>query len=495
MPTFTVHLADEAATKRLGNDLSRALIGGDCVALVGDVGAGKTTLCRALIRSFADDPNLDVPSPTFTLVQAYETRIPVAHFDLYRLNDPHELDELGLDEALQTGIALIEWAEKAGGLMPSNCISIEINHDGDGRNAMIVCPEHAAARIDRTLRLRAFLQRCGHGAALRHPFAGDASPRVYEWIDNNGNAPLIVMDQRFSPAGPPVWNGKAYRDVARTTTPTVHPFVAIGMALREKGFSAPEILHRDLDENFLVLEHLGTGSFLGDDGLLVADRYELAAGLLAKIQSAHIPKYIQAGDISWDIPVYDRDALMIEVSLALDWYLPHRLGRSASEAQRAEFFACWDDLFATLDPSTYGLVLRDYHSPNLVWRADRSGDDRIGVLDFQDALWGPAAYDLASLAQDARVTIAPEVEAQTIAAYLRAKSQDIGFNQEKFHSDYALMALQRNTKILGIFIRLAIRDGKPQYLAHVPRIETYVSRTLKASGFSRLQAFYADIGL
>lgn len=495
MVAFTVHLADDAATMRLGNDLARAVIAGDCVTLSGDLGAGKTTLCRALIRSLGADAQLDVPSPTFTLVQTYDTRIPVSHFDLYRLNNPDELDELGLDEALQTGIALIEWPQKAQALLPLNRISIELRHEANSRIATIVCDEPAARRIDRTLRLRSFLQRIGHGADMRQLFAGDASPRIYELIESDRHPPFIVMDQRFSPAGSPVWNGKAYRDVAHTTTPTVHPFVAIATALRGKGFASPHILYQDLDDNFLALEHLGNGSFLDTAGKPIVERYALAARLLAKIQSAKIAQHLQSDSIVWDLPVYDRDALMIEVSLALDWYLPYRLGRNASEAERAEFFACWDELFATLQPSNYGMVLRDYHSPNLVWRQQESGFDQIGVLDFQDALWGPSAYDLASLAQDARVTIEPEMEAATIAAYIDAKLPAINFNKEEFLQDYSLMALQRNTKILGIFIRLDKRDGKPQYLAHLPRIETYVRRTLKASGFSRLQAFYADMGL
>jgi N-acetylmuramate 1-kinase len=495
MRSFTIHLPDEAATGILGNDLSRALVRGDCVTLSGDLGAGKTTLCRALIRSLAGDAQLDVPSPTFTLVQAYDMRLPVTHLDLYRLNDPHELDELGLDEALENGVALIEWPQKAEGLLPLDCIEINFTHEGNGRIASITCPDAAFARIERTFALRAFLERCGHSGALRQPFAGDASPRVYETIaDTNGNE-LVIMDQRASPAGPLVWKGKAYRDVAHTTNPTVHPFIAIGTALAEKGFATPHILHRDLQENFLLIEHLGNGSFLDAQGSPLADRYALAGQLLAAIHSAHIEQHINAAGLVWTLPVFDRDALMIEVSLALDWYLPYRLKRSATDAEREEFFAAWDELFKTLEVSAYGIMLRDFHSPNLVWRAEKSGFDRLGVLDFQDALWGPNAYDLASLAQDARVTIDPEIETLTIDAYIKARSKVSGIDALKLRREYALMALQRNTKILGIFIRLNQRDGKPQYLAHLPRIETYVRRTLKASGFSRLQAFYADMGL
>jgi hypothetical protein len=495
MASFTIHLEDESATMRLGNDLARAVIKGDCLALSGDLGAGKTTLSRALIRTLANDPSLDVPSPTFTLVQSYETNLPVSHFDLYRLNGPEELDELGLSEALEHGVALIEWPQKAGALLPDDAIEVTLEDDGAGRKATIHCPEKATARVQRSLSLRAFLVHAGHASAVRRPFVGDASSRVYELFEDTQGVDFVLMDQRAASAGPPVWKGKAYRDVAHTTNPTVHPFVAIGTALSDKGFATPQIFHRDLDENFLVLEHLGNGSFLDASGKPVAERYQLAAEVLARIHTAGIGKHISGAGVDWELPLFDRDALMIEVSLALDWYLPYQRGRSATEAERAEFFAAWDELFATLDTASYGIMLRDYHSPNLIWRGDKEGTDRLGVLDFQDALWGSNAYDLASLGQDARVTVEPDIEALAIEVYIKARAQMGAIDEAKLRREYALMALQRNTKILGIFIRLNQRDGKPQYMAHLPRIETYVRRTLKASGFSRLQAFYADMGL
>lgn len=493
MAVITIDLPDETATDRLGNDLSRALIKGEVLALHGDLGAGKTSLSRAIVRCLADDADLDVPSPTFTLVQSYDTKLPVAHFDLYRVNDASELDELGLDEALETGVALIEWPERAGDALPANTIQLAISHKGTGRHVEISGPDEALVRIQRSLDIRAFLVRSGYSEALRKPFVGDASPRVYEtFLDANGTE-LILMDQRFSPAGPPVWKGLPYRDVAHTTNPTVHPFIAIGTALADKGFATPQIYARDLDENILVLEHLGKGAFLAGDGSPVKERYELAAQLLAKIHEAGVPQDIKAAGIDWHVPTFDRNALMIEVSLALDWYLPYRLEREPSEAERAEFTSAWHEQFATLNTANYGLLLRDYHSPNIVWRPEYEGFDRLGVLDYQDALWGPNAYDLASLAQDARVTIVPEMEAAIIEAYTRGRSKD--FDKATFTREYALMALQRSTKILGIFIRLERRDHKPYYRQHLPRIESYVRATLKHPALARLARFYADMGL
>jgi N-acetylmuramate 1-kinase len=494
MGTLTLNLADEQATNLLGNDLARALVPGDLVLLSGDLGAGKSTLARALIRTLAQDPDLEVPSPTFTLVQAYDTPLPVAHFDLYRLGDPAELDELGLDDALDGGIALVEWPERAGNALSGNAIRVSLRSIGIGREAIVDAGE-AHDRISRSLALRRFLGSSGYPDAQRRPFAGDASPRVYELITDNHGTDLVVMDQREAPAGPPVWNGKPYRDVAHTTNPTVHPFVAIGSALLEKGFAAPQILKSDLKDNFLILEHLGDGSFLGESGEPLQDRYYLAAEVLADVHAAGIGPSVTGGGVTWQIPDFDRDALMIEVLLALDWYLPYRLGRAATDAERKEFTSIWDALFASLDKSAYGLVLRDYHSPNLIWRENRQAKDRLGILDFQDALWGPNAYDLASLAQDARVTVPPTIETAVFAAYAARRAQSDGFDISRLKREFAIMALQRNTKILGIFVRLYQRDSKPDYLKHLPRIESYVARTLSNPGLERLAGFYADMGL
>ena len=132
-------LADEAATVRLGEAVARVLEAGDMVCLSGPLGAGKSTLARALIRALTT-PDEEVPSPTFTLVQFYEgPRLKVAHFDLYRLTDPDEAYEIGLDEALDEGAALIEWPERLEGRLQGDRLDIEIGlvDDGNGRRVRL----------------------------------------------------------------------------------------------------------------------------------------------------------------------------------------------------------------------------------------------------------------------------------------------------------------------------------------------------------------------
>ena len=164
--------SSEEALTRFAQDVAMALKPGDCLLLRGDLGAGKSTFARAAIRTLAGDPagKLEVPSPTFTLVQTYDLRLPVSHFDLYRLGDPDELDELGLTDALAEGIALVEWPERAESRLPANSILFEIEETGesaDGREVTIAGPAEFMARLERSLSMRAFLQAHRH---TRVPF-------------------------------------------------------------------------------------------------------------------------------------------------------------------------------------------------------------------------------------------------------------------------------------------------------------------------------------
>ncbi|TPW32584.1 tRNA (adenosine(37)-N6)-threonylcarbamoyltransferase complex ATPase subunit type 1 TsaE [Martelella alba] len=143
----SIFLADEAATIAFGARLADLLEAGDCLLLNGDLGMGKSTLARALIRARAGAPDLDVPSPTFTLVQAYETVPPIFHFDLYRLGDPSELVELGLDEALSEGISLIEWPERGGDELPGDAIAITFAEEGAGRRLVLSAPDAVVTRL------------------------------------------------------------------------------------------------------------------------------------------------------------------------------------------------------------------------------------------------------------------------------------------------------------------------------------------------------------
>lgn len=487
-----LNLADEAATLQLGEDLAIALRAGDVVALHGDLGMGKSTLARAIIRAMAGADGLEVPSPTFTLVQSYPLRIPVHHFDLYRLSEPEELEELGLTEALDEGVALVEWPERAFERFRS-AIHVKLSEVGQGRRVEIEAPEKARTRIERSLAIRAFLDGAGYPKAKRRFMFGDASVRAYETIDPSEGNQLILMDSPERSDEPIVRDEMAYSRVAGLAQ-SVAAFVGVSNALLDEGFAAPHIFAMDLEAGLLLIEHLGKTPFLMPDGGVSVARYKEAARLLAAMHQREWPTALPvAAGVQHIVPTYDRAAFGIEATLLLDWYVPFMSGRAADASVRAEFLKLWQPLIDRLLACEQSLVLRDYHSPNLIWREEREGFDRLGLIDVQDAVFGPAAYDVASLGFDARVDVPVEVEQAVIEAYCAERGA--AFDRNTFEEAYAITAAHRNTKILGIFVRLAERDGKPGYLKHLPRIRRYTRQAMAHPALAELRAFYDAHGL
>ncbi|WP_157014288.1 tRNA (adenosine(37)-N6)-threonylcarbamoyltransferase complex ATPase subunit type 1 TsaE [Mesorhizobium xinjiangense] len=486
-----IALPDEAATQRLGEDLARALRPGDMVHLRGDLGAGKTTLARAVIRAVADDEGLEVPSPTFTLVQSYELRLPVHHLDLYRLGTPDELDELGVEELAEDGVALVEWPEHGGDALPRATLVVELTQEDGARRAAIEGAPPAMERVSRSLDIRRFLHDAGWGAAHRRYLQGDASTRTYETVTLAGQAPRILMDAPAHSSGPPVRDGKPYAQIAHIAE-SVTPFVAIDRMLGEAGFAVPAIHAADLDVGLLLIEHLGGGAFPDPAGKPITERYEAAAELLAAVHARSWPREIALdGGHVHRIPDFDRQAMLIEVELLLDWYLPDITGKPVDDRLRRDYVAAWNTVLDRLAGAQTSVVLRDFHSPNIIWRAERQGLDRLGIIDFQDAMLGPAAYDVASLALDARVTISPALEAAIVSAYTRARAAASGFDKASFEEAYAIMGAQRNAKIMGLFVRLHRRDGKPAYRDHLPRVREYLARCLEHPALEPVARFCA----
>ena len=182
--TFSVTLDSETATGQLMADLALLIGPGDVITLTGDLGAGKTAAARSLIRYLAGDETLDVPSPTFTLVQTYELPpFAVLHADLYRIEDASELEEIGLSPLPEATLVLIEWPERAPAAMPADRIDIALTHDAslghDARRADIIGHGRSAAQVVRLQALREFLGASGYGDATRRRMAGDASCLLY----------------------------------------------------------------------------------------------------------------------------------------------------------------------------------------------------------------------------------------------------------------------------------------------------------------------------
>ena len=240
----------------------------------------------------------------------------------------------------------------------------------------------------------------------------------------------------------------------------IQPFIDIDKFLFEHGFCAPEIFAIDEENGFLLLEDFGDetyGRILQKNVTNEEELYKKAIDCLVELQKISPPK---------NVAIYNHDLLFKEVMLFVDWYLIYEKKIDLNLARRQEFKRLWFDLFDLLNREDQTLVLRDFHADNLMLLKNNN----VGLLDFQDAVIGSKAYDLVSLLEDARRDLAPNLASKMLQYFLQNSSID----QEKFLHDYEILSLQRNIKILGIFSRLARRDGKEFYLKLLPRVRDYV---------------------
>jgi hypothetical protein len=482
---------------RLMIDVANALTPGDMVTLSGDLGAGKTTFARALIRYLADDESIEVPSPTFTLMQTYTLpAFPLVHADLYRLTGAAEIGELGLDDLPEGTVVLLEWPDRSAGILPPDRIDIELTLAPklkiEFRHARVTGYGSFAPRVERIATVRHFIAESGYSEAQRRRLQGDASTRIYERM-TLGARHMILMNAPQKPDGPPVRDGKPYSAIAHLADNVV-PFVAMARALKAHGLSAPEVLHADLEQGLLILEDLGDERVVeSDPSAPIKEHYETAVDALLHLHSQSLPQALPvAPRVEYQIPSYEMDALLIEAELLLDWYLP-RLQVTLPDEARAAFQALWRAALQPAIDSPPTWVLRDFHSPNLLWLPDREGIAKLGVLDFQDSVMGPAAYDLASLLQDARVDVPEQTEVALLGRYVRSRrAADASFDGAEFIKLYVTLAAQRNSKILGIFARLDLRDRKPQYLRHMPRVWAYLQRSLAHPALAGLNEWYTE---
>jgi hypothetical protein len=491
---WKIDLPDEAATLDLAQRILPLAKANDLITLSGDLGAGKTTFARALIRLLTNDPQLEVPSPTFTLMQVYQTpAFPVVHADLYRIRDASELAELGWDEAAEGALLIVEWADKAGGLPPDRLdvsLAMASPRDPNQRVATITGHGAFAARVARARDIQALLERSGWGDAHRAFMLGDASVRAYERLTKPDGAQAILMISPPRPDGPPVRNGKPYSAIARLAE-DIRPFIAVDLALLAQDLSAPRIYAHDMEAGLAVLEDFGAQPVVDEQGP-IPDRYAQATAVLATLHARDLPTHLPLDEQeAYRVPVYDIDALLIEIELVLEWYAPHVARAPLSSSARAAFVNLWRPLLQQICAAPATWSLRDYHSPNLIWLPEREGVRQIGIIDFQDCVLGHPAYDLVSLLQDARVTVSDDLELKLLSYYARLRRNDTpDFNMMDFARSYAVLGAQRATKILGIFARLDRRDGKPQYLAHLPRVEAYLAKDLAHPDLAALRGWY-----
>lgn len=449
---------DAGLTTAFARALAPELRAGDALLLDGPVGAGKSHFARALIRARLENPAEDVPSPTFTLVQTYDGTPPLWHADLYRLSDPAEIDELGLLDALPEAIALIEWPERMDPVPAALTLRFQPQDDPDLRQIDLLGDPALWARAARAATRASFTHAAGWAGAQVAFLAGDASARRYFRLTRDGET-AVLMDA----------------DAA-----TLAPYLAMTDWLRDRDFDAPRVIAADLEAGLALIEDFGDAQIarvVEADPAQTAPLYDRIAGLLARLAS--FPP-------APGVKVLDGPEMARQVGLFAEWY-PGAVGADAGAQADADQIAptiarLHAALCADLPPVT---GLRDFHAENIIL----TPDDRLGLLDFQDAVAVHPAYDLVSVLHDARRDIPADVEQAAIARFLA----DTGLDSDRFRAAFALLSVQRNLRIMGIFTRLCIADGKPRYLAFMPHVWSLISRALAAPELAELAALLARI--
>ena len=481
----------EKQTTDLAASIAKYIVAGDIIRLQGDLGAGKSVFARAVVRGLHSKAE-HIPSPTFTILQTYDdTRLPVVHVDLYRIEDESEVEFLELQPWIKHGVTLVEWPENAPNWFPESradnlfeaptetdngsTLTVKISQQDDGGRVFELSGgkswQQRLSLIDESLRRpstpqgrkRFVEQALGKGYVIT-PVSADASFRSY-WRVKTEEGPKIVMD---SP--PPLED--------------VKPVIKMTHFLEGAGVRVPHIYAKDEKLGYLLQEDFGDTTLLDavqNKGYDLEKWYEKAVDILIHMA------------LSDPAPVrqYSHADLWSEAARFTDWYLPQATGHATFTADRQQFHDIWLPLFDKIMDVPKTTTFWDYHAANLMVLEKEPGDsiDCLGVIDFQDARVGPVSYDLSMLLQDVRFAIPDDLEQHLIQRFVDGLGGLV--TMEKFMESYELVNLQRTMKIIGGFTRVAKRDGKDSYLKFMPRCWEIVDRAIQNPATTEVQAFLA----
>ncbi len=317
---------------------------------------------------------------------------------------------------------------------------------------------------DRSSLITTFLNDAGWANAERALLAGDASNRSYDRLQDATLGRAVLMNA-------PPEKGEDTK-----------PFVQITEWLLAAGLSAPKILASDAKHGFLLLEDFGddlVARLCANDATLERPLYKAAVDVLIGLKDVKPAK---------DVLPYDGATYLREAQLLTDWYLPAATGQNTSVEIVNQFNHLITEACGKILNEVYVTVLRDYHSENLIWLPDRTGAQRIGLLDYQDALVGHPAYDLVSLLEDARRDTSPALQREMLDRYIAGS----GVDSAAFETAYNILGAQRNIKIIGIFTRLCLRDKKKDYLKYMPRVWAHLQRDLTDPALADLREWIAQ---
>jgi len=352
--------------------------------------------------------------------------------------------------------------------------------------------------LQRSEALARLLQETGFDGALRDPLPGDASTRRYERLNKDGRRAML-MDAPPSSESAPCPPGATpaerrllgWNATSRLAASRVEAFVAVAAHLESIGLSPPKIYGADCEAGYAVIEDLGDNLYAhaipqGADEVAL---YEEAARVLAHVHATPAPQRLQGvGNASWPLLEYDALALEVNADLFVEW-LPRAADVHIDDAARARWEKIRDSLIVKALGFPRAFTIRDYHAENLLWLPERDGLQRVGLLDFQDAVRGWRAWDFAMLLHDARRDVSREASAAAVRAYLEAS----GASEAQFERELAVLGAINAMRILGIFARLAGRDGKQRYLAFMPREWGHLARALEHPALADARDFVESV--
>ncbi|MEL6360506.1 MAG: phosphotransferase [Pseudomonadota bacterium] len=324
-----------------------------------------------------------------------------------------------------------------------------------------------------------FLTEIGWQDARLEPVTGDASSRSYARLRKGKTRALLMSapPAAETAACPPAATEEdrralGYNAMARLAGPNLNAFSSIADALRKAGLSAPEVFHADPETGFALIEDLGDDLYARAVPAGADEETLYSAAIDALLALRRAAPTVAAGD-AYTMQTYDLLAMEAEVLLLAEWYVPFKTGKALPPEAFETYRQTWREILFSL-PAPGQMVLRDFHAENLLWLPDRAGVGRVGMIDFQDGLIGHPAYDVVSLLEDARRDVSHDLAEAMVARYCSGAKEDHKFFEDvQFRAEYALLGAQRNAKILGIFARLIIRDGKPRYKDFLPRVEAH----------------------
>lgn len=351
------------------------------------------------------------------------------------------------------------------------------------------------------MQIRGFLTGAGWETAQITPLQQDASTRQYFRLQQNGETRILmsappVDESAHCPvdATPAERANLGYNAQARLAANDCTAFAGLAQELTARGFSAPHVFQGDLDAGLLLIEDLAGPLYFDHLHVDPADEkplYEAAVSVLAALARCTFDTEVAYAGRTWHVQACDETALLAETELLINWYWPYIAGETDAGLV-VEFQAAWSAALKPVLAAPPVLTLRDFHAQNLIWMPERAGLGRVGLLDFQDAVFGHPAYDLVSLLQDARRDVTPALHEELIQQFI---CEAMVMDEVAFHHAYAVLGAQRAAKILGIFVRLAKRDDKPQYLDLLPRVEFWFAHNLSQPGLEKVRNMAQQAGL